>query len=56
MQCQYDVRNNLPLALIQFIILALVLALFTYTLTSFPDWKVVRFTIAGVYSTHERYL
>ena len=49
MQYQCDVKRNLPLALVEFLIAALILALSTYTLSSFPDWKVVRFTVAGVY-------
>lgn len=49
MQFRYDVKSNLPFALVEFLIAALILALSTYTLSSFPEWKVVRFTVAGVY-------
>jgi hypothetical protein len=48
MEYRFDVKRNLPFALVEFLIAALILALSTYTLSSFPKWKVVRFTVAGV--------
>jgi hypothetical protein len=49
MEYRFDVKRNLPFALVEFLIAALILALSTYTLSSFPEWKVVRFTVAGVH-------
>ena len=37
---------------IQYIVAALIVALATYTLTAFPDWKEVRVTVAAVYLPH----
>ena len=48
MEYRFDVKRHLPLALVEFLIAALILALSTYTLSSFPEWKVLRFTVAGV--------
>ena len=43
-----NIKRNQPVRIVQFITAALVLALSTYTLTGFPNWKEVRFTVATV--------
>ena len=43
-----DVKRNQFVRCLQFVFAALVLALSTYTLVSFNDWKQVRFTVAAV--------